>query len=87
MAACLAKGETTLVNAAREPEVSDLAHCLRAMGAEIEGIGTDTLRIRGADRLYGAAYGILPDRIETGPMRWRRPSPTATSNCWEPAST
>ena len=66
MAACLAMGETTLVNAAREPEVSDLAHCLRAMGAEIEGIGTDTLRIRGADRLHGATHAILPDRIETG---------------------
>jgi len=66
MAACLAKGETTLVNAAREPEVSDLAHCLCAMGADIEGIGTDTLRIRGTDRLHGAVYGILPDRIETG---------------------
>ena len=66
MAACLAKGETTLVNAAREPEVSDLARCLRAMGADIEGIGTDTLRIRGADRLHGATHAILPDRIETG---------------------
>ncbi|MEX2009748.1 MAG: UDP-N-acetylglucosamine 1-carboxyvinyltransferase [Dongiaceae bacterium] len=66
MAACLAKGETTLVNAAREPEVSDLARCLQAMGADIEGIGTDTLRIRGADRLHGATHAILPDRIETG---------------------
>jgi len=66
MAACLAKGETTLVNAAREPEVSDLARCLRAMGTDIDGIGTDTLRIRGADRLHGATHAILPDRIETG---------------------
>ena len=66
MAACLAKGETTLVNAACEPEVSDLARCLRAMGTDIDGIGTDTLRIRGADRLHGATHAILPDRIETG---------------------
>ena len=66
MAATLAKGETVLHNAAREPEVSDLAHCLVAMGAEIEGIGTDTLRIQGRDRLHGAEYSVLPDRIEAG---------------------
>jgi len=65
MAATLAKGETVLANAAREPEVTDLAHCLVAMGADIDGIGTDTLRIQGRERLYGAVYGILPDRIET----------------------
>ncbi len=66
MAATLAKGETTLTNAAREPEVSDLAHCLQAMGAKIDGIGTDTLRITGVDRLHGAKHEIIPDRIETG---------------------
>ncbi|EWY37979.1 UDP-N-acetylglucosamine 1-carboxyvinyltransferase [Skermanella stibiiresistens SB22] len=66
MAATLAKGETVLVNAAREPEVTDLARCLIAMGAEIEGLGTDTLRIQGKDRLHGAYHTIVPDRIETG---------------------
>jgi UDP-N-acetylglucosamine 1-carboxyvinyltransferase len=66
MAATLARGETVLSNAAREPEVTDLAVCLRAMGAEIEGIGTDTLRIRGVKRLHGAEHPIIPDRIETG---------------------
>lgn len=66
MAACLARGETFLVNAAREPEVSDLAHCLVAMGADIGGIGTDRLRVRGVDRLHGATHAIVADRIETG---------------------
>ncbi|HEY0835459.1 MAG TPA: UDP-N-acetylglucosamine 1-carboxyvinyltransferase [Azospirillum sp.] len=66
MAATLARGETVLVNAAREPEVSDLAHCLVAMGAKISGIGTDTLRIQGVDRLHGARHMVVPDRIETG---------------------
>jgi len=66
MAAALAKGDTELINAAREPEVSDLAHCLVAMGAEIEGIGTDRLRIRGSDRLSGARHAIVSDRIEAG---------------------
>ncbi|BBK36831.1 UDP-N-acetylglucosamine 1-carboxyvinyltransferase [Allostella sp. ATCC 35155] len=66
MAACLAKGETTLVNAAREPEIVDLAQCLAAMGAEIEGAGTDRIRIRGRDRLGGAEHTVIPDRIETG---------------------
>ena len=66
MAATLARGETVLSNAAREPEVIDLAHCLVAMGAAIEGIGTDTLRIRGVSRLHGAKHDIIPDRIETG---------------------
>jgi len=66
MAATLAQGETVIANAAREPEVSDLARCLVAMGARIEGIGTDTLRIQGVDRLHGAAYSVVPDRIETG---------------------
>ncbi len=66
MAATLARGETVLSNAAREPEVIDLANCLTAMGAHIEGIGTDTLRIRGSSRLHGAEHAIVPDRIETG---------------------
>ena len=66
MAACLAKGETVLVNAAREPEVTDLARCLIAMGAQIEGLGTDTLRIQGKDRLHAAYHTVVPDRIETG---------------------
>ncbi len=66
MAATLAEGETVLTNAAREPEVGDLAKCLVAMGAEIEGIGTDTLTIRGVESLNGAEHEIVPDRIETG---------------------
>jgi len=66
MAASLAKGTTVLANAAREPEVGDLANCLVAMGARIEGIGTDTLTIEGVERLHGASHRVLPDRIETG---------------------
>lgn len=66
MAAVLAEGETVLANAAREPEVADLARCLVAMGAEIEGIGTDTLHIRGVEHLSGTKYTVVPDRIETG---------------------
>ncbi len=66
MAATLAEGETVLVNAAREPEIGDLAACLQAMGAQIEGAGTDTLRIQGVGRLHGGAHAIVPDRIETG---------------------
>ncbi|HTV45196.1 MAG TPA: UDP-N-acetylglucosamine 1-carboxyvinyltransferase [Stellaceae bacterium] len=66
MAATLAEGETVLVNAAREPEVGDLATCLQAMGACIEGVGSDCLRIVGAGRLHGANHRIIPDRIETG---------------------
>jgi len=66
MAATLAKGETVISNAAREPEVGDLANCLVAMGAVIDGIGTDTLRIQGVRRLNGAEHSVLPDRIETG---------------------
>ena len=65
-ASCLARGETVLENAAREPEVADFARCLRAMGAEIEGIGTSRLTIRGVEALHGATYRILPDRIESG---------------------
>ncbi|RMD60740.1 MAG: UDP-N-acetylglucosamine 1-carboxyvinyltransferase [Alphaproteobacteria bacterium] len=66
MAATLARGETRLVNAAREPEVTDLAHCLVKMGARIKGIGTDTLTIHGVERLHGAEHGVIPDRIEAG---------------------
>ena len=66
MAAALAKGETTIINAAREPEVGDLAHCLVAMGAEIEGIGTDKLHIAGKGRLHGACHTVIADRIESG---------------------
>ena len=68
MAASLARGETILVNAAREPEVQDLARCLVAMGAMIDGIGSDTITVQGVDRLYGAEYSVLPDRIEMGPI-------------------
>ena len=66
MAACLAKGETVIANAAREPEVIDLANCLVAMGAEIEGIGTDTLMVQGKERLHAADYAVVADRIEMG---------------------
>ncbi len=66
MAACLAKGETILMNAAREPEVADLANCLVAMGAKIDGIGSDTLIIEGANRLSAATHRVVGDRIEAG---------------------
>ncbi len=66
MAAALADGRTVLANAAREPEIADLAHCLVTMGARIEGIGTDKLVIEGVDRLHGGEHRIIPDRIETG---------------------
>jgi UDP-N-acetylglucosamine 1-carboxyvinyltransferase len=66
MAACLADGETVIENAAREPEVTDLANCLIAMGADISGVGTDVIHIRGVERLHGATHRIMPDRIETG---------------------
>jgi UDP-N-acetylglucosamine 1-carboxyvinyltransferase len=66
MAAALADGRTQLANAAREPEIGDLARCLNAMGARIEGIGTDRLTIDGVQRLHGAEHAIVPDRIETG---------------------
>jgi len=66
MAATLADGETVLDNAAREPEVTDLANLLVAMGAKIEGIGTDRLRITGVSALHGAAHSVIADRIETG---------------------
>jgi UDP-N-acetylglucosamine 1-carboxyvinyltransferase len=66
LAAALARGETVIENAAREPEIGDVAQCLAKMGARIEGIGTSTLRIEGRDRLEGAVHTVLPDRIETG---------------------
>jgi UDP-N-acetylglucosamine 1-carboxyvinyltransferase len=66
MAACLARGTTLIENAAREPEVVDLANCLIAMGARIEGAGTDRIEIEGVDQLSGTEYRVLPDRIETG---------------------
>jgi UDP-N-acetylglucosamine 1-carboxyvinyltransferase len=66
MAASLAEGETTLVNAAREPEIIDLAACLNAMGAKISGAGTDRITITGVKRLHGAEHTVVPDRIETG---------------------
>ena len=66
MAATLARGETQLINAAAEPEVVDLAKCLNAMGAHVEGAGTNIITIQGKDSLHGAQYRIIPDRIETG---------------------
>ncbi|MHB8534295.1 MAG: UDP-N-acetylglucosamine 1-carboxyvinyltransferase [Sulfuricaulis sp.] len=66
MAATLANGITIIENAAREPEVTDLAKCLNAMGARITGAGTDEIRIEGVERLHGAVHEVIPDRIETG---------------------
>jgi UDP-N-acetylglucosamine 1-carboxyvinyltransferase len=66
MAAALADGTTVLENAAREPEVVDLARCLVAMGAQIEGAGSDVITIHGVEKLHGADYSVMPDRIETG---------------------
>jgi UDP-N-acetylglucosamine 1-carboxyvinyltransferase len=66
MAATLAQGTTVLENAAREPEVVDLANCLAAMGARIEGAGTDVIEIEGVANLTGAAHRVIPDRIEAG---------------------
>jgi len=66
MAATLAEGESLLINAAREPEITDLANCLVAMGARIDGIGTDRLGVGGVPRLHGTTHSIIPDRIETG---------------------
>ncbi len=66
MAATLADGETIIENAAREPEVVDLAECLITMGAKITGHGTDVIRVQGVERLNGCTYSVLPDRIETG---------------------
>ena len=66
MAACLAEGQTVIENAAREPEVVDLANCLVKMGADISGQGTDTIIINGVKNLHGCSYSVMPDRIETG---------------------
>jgi UDP-N-acetylglucosamine 1-carboxyvinyltransferase len=66
MAASLAQGTTVIENAAREPEVSDLAQCLIAMGAKIRGAGSDTITVEGVERLHGAQHKVMPDRIETG---------------------
>jgi UDP-N-acetylglucosamine 1-carboxyvinyltransferase len=66
MAATLADGDTVIENAAREPEVTDLAQALIAMGARIEGAGTDRIIVHGVDRLHGARHRVMPDRIETG---------------------
>jgi len=66
MAATLAKGTTIIKNAAREPEVVDLANCLNMMGAQISGAGTDTIEIQGMERLHGGIHTVVPDRIETG---------------------
>lgn len=66
MAACLAKGTTIIENAAKEPEIIDLANLLNKMGAKIKSAGTDMIRIEGVERLGGAVHGVIPDRIETG---------------------
>jgi len=66
MASALAEGESVLINAAREPEIVELATCLNAMGAQIEGIGSDRLMVRGVAKLHGARHTVIPDRIETG---------------------
>ncbi len=66
MAACLAEGTTIIENAAREPEVVDLANCLEAMGARIRGAGSDVITVEGVARMHGASHSIMPDRIETG---------------------
>ena len=66
MAAALAEGETVIENAAREPEVVDLALCLNRMGAKVQGMGTDTITVQGVKKLHGTDYSVMPDRIETG---------------------
>ena len=66
MGACLARGESVLRNVAREPEIVDLGHCLIAMGAKIEGLGSDVLHVQGVERLAGARHAVIADRIEAG---------------------
>src|SRR5699024_6510989 len=66
LAAVLAKGKTTIENAAKEPEISDVATLLTNMGAKIKGVGTDVIRIEGVERLHGCVHTIIPDRIEAG---------------------
>ena len=66
MAACLAEGTTVIENAAREPEVIDLANCLIGMGAQIEGAGSDVITVNGVERLNGTTFSVMPDRVEVG---------------------
>ena len=66
LAAALARGDTVLENAAREPEIVDLANCINTLGGDVRGAGTDTLTIEGVEHLHGGSYTIMPDRIETG---------------------
>ncbi len=94
MAAVLARGETVLENAAREPEVADLAALLTKMGARIEGAGTSTIRIQGVERLHGADHTIIPDRIEAGTFLIAGAitggdltSPAASRSTWPRSST
>ena len=95
MAAVLARGETLIENAAREPEVADLANCLKKMGAKISGIGSSTLQVQGVDRLHGAEHTVIPDRIETGTYAMAAamtngdvvltgPAPTSCKRCSKP---
>ena len=82
MAAVLARGETVLENAAREPEIADLAECLIAMGAKIEGARhRHSDASHGVDELHGATHAVMPDRIETGTYAWPPRSPAARSSC------
>lgn len=102
MAAALADGTTVIENAAREPEILDLAACLTAMGAKISGAGTDVITIEGVERLHGTRHSVMPDRIETGTflvaaavtggdvrLTGTRPkrSTRCSTNCARPAST
>jgi len=88
MAAQLAEGRSTLSNAAREPEISDLAVCLIAMGARIEGVGTDQLTVEGVPALHGARHDVVPDRIETGTYACgRRHRWGQRSAAWRPPGT
>ncbi len=66
MSACLAEGETTIFNSAREPEIVDLANCLIAMGAKITGAGSSQITVQGVSSLHQATHKIMPDRIEAG---------------------
>jgi len=83
MAATLAEGETVIENAAREPEVTDLAEFLNGMGAEIRGAGTDTIRVEGVERLAGTSYRVLPDRIETGTYLTAAAITGGHLRCWD----
>src|SRR3546814_11886130 len=85
MGATLAEGTTVIENAAQEPEVVDLAHCLIAMGAQIEGAGSNTIVVHGVERLGGCRYDVLPDRIERSEER--RVGKECVSTCrsrWSP---